>query len=362
MKKLKILLNTIPVTSPGGVADHFLGLRDKFQNEVIYNYIGGKSRNKFFALNQMADYIKFAMKILSNRPDLIHLNPSLNKKAIIRDALFLLIAKLFNKKIIVFWHGWKISDERLITINYSRLFKFVYNMANAHIVLCTDFKSRLIAWGINTRIYLETTKVDDDLLLNFNIYSKKYNNTILFLARVEKNKGIYLTIDAVNKIPDCSLVVAGTGSELTKAIQYVKDRNINRIKFVGYVSCNEKIDTLMKASIFVLPTWHGEGMPTSVLEAMAFGLPVITRPVGGLKDFFENDKMGYITKSKNPEIIAELINDLIKNKEKMRKIGQYNHEYAKKYFLASKVAGRLEKIYRTTFFQIEKRVNRSGIN
>lgn len=41
-------------------------------------------------------------------------------------------------------------------------------------------------------------------------------------------------------------------------------------------------------------------MPTVVLEAMAFGLPVVTRAVGGLCDFFEDGKMGRITNSMNP--------------------------------------------------------------
>jgi len=351
MKELKILLNTVPPEVTGGVADHFIGLKNKFKNKVVYNYIGGKSTSNFFILSQIIDYIKFAIQIFKIKPDLIHLNPSLNKKATIRDAFFLLIAKLFNKKIVVFWHGWKISDERLITKNYSKLFNVIYNQANAHIVLCNDFKIKLMDWGIDSPIYLETAKIDDDLLDDFDIYSKKYDKTILFLARIEESKGIYLTIDAVNKLADCSLLIAGTGSELGKVIQYVKNKNITRVKFVGYVSGEEKINTFVKSSIFLLPTWHGEGMPASVLEAMAFGLPIITRPVGGLKDFFENDKMGYITESKNPDCIAEFIQKLIMDKEKMIKIGQYNYKYAQRWFLSSKVAKRLEKIYESTFYE-----------
>ena len=42
-------------------------------------------------------------------------------------------------------------------------------------------------------------------------------------------------------------------------------------------------------------------MPTVVLEAMAFGLPILTRNVGGLVDFFKNDKMGFITDSLEPK-------------------------------------------------------------
>ncbi len=47
-------------------------------------------------------------------------------------------------------------------------------------------------------------------------------------------------------------------------------------------------------------------------KAMAFGLPVITSPVGGLVDFFENGKMGYMIENLNPADYAEKIEFLIK--------------------------------------------------
>lgn len=87
-------------------------------------------------------------------------------------------------------------------------------------------------------------------------------------------------------------------------------------------------------------------MPSSVLEAMAFGLPVITRPVGGLKDFFEDGKMGFITESKAPEAFADLMEKLITDCDDRKKIARYNQRYAREHFMASKVAKRIENIYR----------------
>lgn len=46
-----------------------------------------------------------------------------------------------------------------------------------------------------------------------------------------------------------------------------------------------------RGDIYILLSYH-EGMPTSVLEAMAFGLPIITRPVGGVVDFLSVEKWG----------------------------------------------------------------------
>ncbi|MEA3499545.1 MAG: glycosyltransferase family 4 protein [Candidatus Marinimicrobia bacterium] len=349
MRRLKVLINTPNISDKGGVSNHFLGLKDKFQNEIEYNYIGDKSNSKFFIFYQLIDYFIFFKKIFVYKPDIVHLNPSLNMKATIRDGIFLMIARLFNVKILVFWHGWADNFGKKISIRYSKLFKYVYNKTNAFCVLCTDFENTLKKWGIDKPIYIETTKVDDDIIKNFNINNKKYGNGLLFLARVEKYKGIYICLEAVKNISDVKLTIAGSGNELNNVKKYVSDRNIENVEFIGYVSGKKLIETYTNSSIYLLPS-DAEGMPTSILEAMAFGLPVITRPVGGIKDFFEDGKMGYITESKDPKVYIELIKNLLQNKEKIKEIGRYNHEYAKKRFLASKVAKRLENIYEEVYY------------
>jgi glycosyltransferase involved in cell wall biosynthesis len=99
----------------------------------------------------------------------------------------------------------------------------------------------------------------------------------------------------------------------------------------------------MESDIYILPTW-GEGMPASVLEAMAFGLPVITRPVGGIVDFFETPKMGYLIESKSENDFYEAIFQLLNDKDRLTEISIYNHQYALSHFAASKVAGSLESV------------------
>ena len=83
-------------------------------------------------------------------------------------------------------------------------------------------------------------------------------------------------------------------------------------------------------------------MPTVVLEAMAFGLPVFTRNVGGLPDFFENGKMGYITDSLNAEDFAKALIPYIENTQLTQQVSHYNARYAKEHFMASRVAKELE--------------------
>ena len=97
-----------------------------------------------------------------------------------------------------------------------------------------------------------------------------------------------------------------------------------------------------EADLYLFPTFHAEGMPTSVLEAMAFGLPVITRPVGGLQDFFVDGKMGRLIDSLDPNDFASVIMDYIQSPIDVKRISLFNHEYALEHFMASIVAKKLE--------------------
>ena len=73
----------------------------------------------------------------------------------------------------------------------------------------------------------------------------------------------------------------------------------------------------------------GRGYAKFDSEAMAWGLPVITRAVGGVRDFFENGKMGFATDSKDPVAFFGYMDELARDAAKTQLIGEYNREYAK---------------------------------
>ncbi len=144
-----------------------------------------------------------------------------------------------------------------------------------------------------------------------------------------------------------SLSIAGEGNIMDELRQHVIDKRLpeESIRFLGYVRNKEKIAAFSGHHIYCFPTSYSEGLPASVLEAMAFGMPVVTRPVGGIPDFFENGRMGYTTDSKKPGDVAYLLERLIDDKDKMIEMAIYNHKYAIDNFMASKVAEKIRTIY-----------------
>lgn len=348
----KVLIN-VPsfLKDKGGVSNHFLGLSTFFpKKRVRFNYTGGlRKYNKIIVSPIYAyQYIKFIYQLIVFKPDIVNLNPSLHFDAVIRDGLYLLISKIFNKKVIIFWHGWRTDVEEAIASKHLRLFKYIFNKADVFIILSSEVKVKLTQWGFSQPIYFTTTKVDDYLLKGLNLNNKQYTYNILFLGRLEESKGIFETLRSFQisqkKYPALTLTFAGSGSAEKALKKVIETENIRNVIFIGFIKNKEKIRTLSYADIFILPSYT-EGMPTAVLEAMAFGIPVITRPVGGIPDFFINNKMGFLIKSKNPVDFAAKIDILYSDSNKWREISKHNYNFAKANFLASEIAGKMVKFY-----------------
>jgi glycosyltransferase involved in cell wall biosynthesis len=353
---MKIIINTPKTTIPAGVANHFLGLKPYFSKNVLYNqYLPGTSVKQKYGklmayiiipLLKVYDILNFSTSILFYNKPAVLLNPSFGKTALKRDAIFLRIAKLFGCKVAVFVHGW----DKTYLQNYLTGKKQLHNAyykADAFFVLANEFKKYLEKLNIKALIHLTTTKVNDQLVEDVPTKTIEKIKTILFLARIEKAKGIFTTIDAYEilskKKSDLKMHVVGSGNALDVAKEYADKKHLKNIVFTGPLSGEALKTEFINADLYILPTTHGEGMPTSVLEAMAFGLPVITRPVGGLVDFFENDNMGYMIESLNPKDYAEKVELLNNDLDKTNQISKYNAEFAKEHFMASRVAPLLEK-------------------
>lgn len=345
---MKILVNTPDINSLGGVANHYLGLKSYWSENVRYHSLGSPKWRKILL---PITILKFIFKIIFFNPDIVILNPSLGDGALKRDFFYQNLAKLLGKRVVIFMHGFNLDYAKTIDKEWA---KKNFNKASMIFVLANQFKDIMQSWGVSVPICLTTTKVDDALLKGFNPENDKtFNNkNILFLSRVEKAKGVYEAVDAFAllkpKIKDLTLTFVGDGSELEPLKKYVQDKGLSDIKFTGRLQGEALKNEYKNAILLLLLTTHGEGMPTVVLEAMAFGLPVFTRKVGGLADFFENGKMGYITDSLDPKDFAEAMIPYLEDIEQTKKVSQYNAKYAKEHFMASSVAKQIENTIKET--------------
>lgn len=348
MELEKLLSTKVLVVAPsfnlsGGVANHYIGLTPYWKNNVRYVTCGRRESIPAF-VTLVPDWINLLIKIISFRPAIVIVNPSLIYQPVFRDAINILIAWICGRKVVTFIHGWDEKTYKAIE-RFPSLFKWIYNKSKVVFVLYSGFKSALEKIGITTQIQLTSTKVADELVNNYKPHAS-INKRLLFLARVDYDKGLDITLKAFlivkKKINDITLCVCGTGPYLQEAKQWVLDNNVKGVEFKGHVDGEIKKQCFVSSDIYILPTTHGEGMATSLLEAMAMGLVVLSRPVGGVVDFFDNEKMGYLFESVKPDDYANVIIDLYNNPDKIIAISNYNHEYACKNFLASKVAESIE--------------------
>jgi hypothetical protein len=182
---MKILINIPSLKFTAGVANFYKGLHNFWAETVRYNVVGKRKVIPASGLIMLPwDIVKFIFLLLFFRPDMVMLNPSLRKNAVLRDSIFLRVALFFKKRTVVMFHGWGIDYSKKLD---KKRFINLFNKVSGILVLASAFKRELEEWGITIPIYLMTTGVDDSLLKDFDIQKRNGTiKTLLFLARVEK--------------------------------------------------------------------------------------------------------------------------------------------------------------------------------
>lgn len=147
---------------------------------------------------------------------------------------------------------------------------------------------------------------------------------VLYLAHLIQRKGYPNLIRAfagvVRAYPGCRLVFAGSG-ETQEALELCRELGIeDSVEFLGWIGEPERSEQLRKARIFVLPSYQ-EGLPMGVLEAMAFGLAVITTPVGGIGDVVLDQANGVLVPPGDVGKLESALLELVQDPGKCRRLG-----------------------------------------
>jgi len=133
---------------------------------------------------------------------------------------------------------------------------------------------------------------------------------ILFLGRLGERKG---TPDLLRALADARIrneqwvaTLAGDGDVVRYRGEAEKLGLGDRVNFPGWISASEAQELLAKSDLLVLPS-RAEGLPMSVIEAFAYGLPVVSTPVGGIPDILEDGVNGLFVRPGDDAQLANAI-------------------------------------------------------
>lgn len=353
--KNKILFLIPSLKSRGGIISYYQTLLKYLKTDYDIFERGAKKwphRNIFILelFRALSDNFKLTVKLITKKYNAIFINSNLELYSLLRDSFFILLGKFAGKQVITFIHGWEVGYQEKIEKNIRKIFKYIILKSDSIIVLSDYFSVQVKKWGYSKKIYVETSVVDDVLTENINLklLTNKYADInkikILFFSRLEKEKGIYELIKAIDLLKlenEFELSIAGFGSE-ADSIKEIANNNA-KLKYLGYLTGEEKIQIIESSHLMCLPS-YSEGMPISVLEGMAFGLPIICTKTGGLNDIIKEGENGYFLQSTEPDEIADKIKILLSDRGNMIKISINNYLVSKEKFYASKVALRIENI------------------
>ena len=173
-------------------------------------------------------------------------------------------------------------------------------------------------------------------------------NKLLFMGRLGRRKGIYDLLEALRPVKekhgDFVLLCGGDGDLEGVAEMAGRFGLEENVKILGWISGTEKERLFSEADIFLLPSYN-EGLPISVLEAMAASLPVITTPVGGIPDAVEDGVEGIMVQPGDVEALAGAVTRLLDDTELRIQMGRAGRKKAEEKFSPEHIVEQIEALY-----------------
>lgn len=163
--------------------------------------------------------------------------------------------------------------------------------------------------------------------------NKKSGKVIfIFLGRMGERKGSDRAIIAFSRLPEsvrlqAELWLAGDG-EVEGMRKLASELGLgSEIKINDWIDVKERERWLSEADVLILPT-RNEGLPNSILEAIAWGLPVITTPVGGIPDVITNQQEGLLLNPYDIDAISQALRLMIEHPQERRRMAQLARQRA----------------------------------
>ncbi|OWW26240.1 glycosyltransferase [Zobellia sp. OII3] len=280
------------------------------------------------------------IKALSTKKyDLCYMTLTAKGAGFYKDFLIVLILKLFGKKILYHFHNKGVAKSSEKYLNHL-LYSFVFKNTNS-IQL-----SSLLFYDIQRYVRPENVYFcPNGIPEESDVVQKRQRLPetpckFLFLSNMMEEKGVLVLLEACSLLKEkgldfeCHFI--GAWSDISEDYFYERVRQLGITQNIfahGKQYGRQKIGFFSNADVFVFPTYyHNECFPLVLLEAMQYGLPVISTHEGGIDDIVEDGKTGFLVPRKDGKELARVLERFVVNPSLSEQLGKEGrNRYEKMY-------------------------------
>ena len=294
--------------------------------------------------------LKTVKNLLFNRPNLVYLAITAKGIGFYKDVVIALMVKCFRVPLVLHFHNKGVitkQDRKLDDLLYKIVFK------NTKIILLSEYLYYDIKKYVSEQdVYYCANGIP---LINEESSFKSGNNKIpklLFLSNLIESKGVFLLLEALKILHDKEIVfncnfVGGEG-DISPAKFNAKVTELQLEKKVFYLGkkyYKDKTNIYMQSDIFVLPTFYSnECFPLVLLEALQFGLPIVSTYEGAIPEIITDRKNGFLVKQQDVVNLMARLEQLIKDSTQRVKMGKLGKEKFEREYTLDRFENRMVAI------------------
>ena len=322
MKKIKVLMVGNHPAVKGGITSVIQQLleHDWDKEGVNVSFIPSyKSSNKILRLVYfLIAYLKIVKIFLIDKPDIVHIHMSY-RGSFARKYSIHRLCQRFNIPDIIHLHGsefqkWYDSCNEKKQLQIRKLLK----ESSSFIVLGDKWNKviKSIEPSANTVVVSNTVHIPEEI-----VHWNSEEFTFLFLGVLIPRKGVIDLLEAFSIVKNESqdkkikLIITGTGSQEEEIKQKCRQLNLTDcVEFTGWTVGEKKKTLILSSQALVLPSYN-EGLPIAILEAMSYGMPIISTEVGDISSAVLNNENGFLIKPGDIEALAQSMKKLLISEE-----------------------------------------------
>jgi len=167
---------------------------------------------------------------------------------------------------------------------------------------------------------------------------------VVYAGRLSTAKGAKVLRYLIQNLA-CKISIVGNGPELISLQEFCSDHQFSHVEFYGRLDNQATIDIIKRAAVTVVPSQCGDSYPTTALESLSVGTPIVASNLGGLVDIVNASLGGDLVDYDNNQAFLASIKDLLDNHEKAKKMGVNGMKYVAEHIEANRQSKALIRIY-----------------